>query len=421
MRTARSSRVLDPVLECASTAERAARLSLRLRATLHHAHASAPRARRALDAAGIDLAAFRGLEDLQRIPITRKEMLTALQAEEPPFAGLAAVEAGALARAFMSPGPIFDPQGAVEDFWRFAPALAAAGFRAGDVVLNSASYHLTPLGFMLDAGARRLGCAVVPGGTAPTEQQVRAAAHLRAACYLGLPSFLRTLLARGREAGTPLALEVAFVIAEMLPESLREELERDFGVRVLQGYGTADHGLLAHECSERGGWHLASDAIVELLDPATGRPVAPGEPGEVVATVLDEAYPLLRLATGDVSALAPEGACPCGRTTPKLAGLLGRIGDGVKVKGLFVRAGQLEEALRAAAEVRRWQAIVTREAHHDRLRVVVEVDDPAREGLAARLEAALRERLTVRAEVELAREGTIPEGARKIDDRRVWT
>jgi phenylacetate-CoA ligase len=323
----------------------------------------------------------------------------------------------------MSPGPIFEPQGNADDIWRLAPGLAAAGFRRGDVALNAASYHLTPLGFMLDAGARRLGCAVIPAGTAPTEQQVRAAHHLRASAFLGLPSFLRTLLARAVELGTPLAIEVAFVVAEMLPESLRGELEEGFGVRVLQGYGTADHGLLAYECPQKGGWHLHSDALVELLDPATGRAAAPGEPGEVVATVFDEAYPLLRLATGDVSALAPAARCPCGRTAPKLAGLLGRVGDGVKVKGLFVRTGQLEEALKIAPEVKRWQAVVTRDGHHDRLRVVVETAEaagPPPEGLAQRLEAALRDRLTLRAEVQLAPPGTIPEGAKKIDDRRVW-
>jgi phenylacetate-CoA ligase len=417
----REGRPHDPALECASPEERRRFLSARLRETVARAHADAPRARRALDAAGVAPDAFRGLEDLERLPVTRKDSLAAYQAEEPPFGGLAAVEPGRLARIFMSPGPIYDPQGDAPDFWRFAPALAAAGFRAGDVVHNAASYHLTPLGFMLESGARRLGCAVIPAGTAPTEQQVRAAAHLRATAFLGLPSFLRTLLARGRELGTPLALEAAFVIAEPLPQSLREELERDFGVRVLQGYGTADHGCLAYECAEKGGWHVHPDCVVEVLDLETGRAAAPGQPGEVVATIFDEAYPLLRLATGDLSALLREEPCPCGRTTPKLLGFLGRTGDAVKVRGLFVRGSQIDAALKPFAEVRRWQAVVTREEHHDRLRFLVEVDDPAGHGdLAGRLAEALRAALTVRGDVELVGAGAIPEGAKKVDDRREW-
>jgi phenylacetate-CoA ligase len=420
MPSLRESRIFDRALECAPEEERRAHLSRRLRETVAHAHAHAPRLRRALDAAGLRPDDVRGLDDLERLPVTRKDALGAIQAEEPPFGGLLGVEPGALLRAFMSPGPIFDVQGAGEDFWRFAPALAAVGFRAGDVVANATSYHLTPLGFMLDAGARRLGCVVVPTGTAPVEQQVRALAHLRASCYMGLPSFLKTLLLRARAMDLPLALEAAFVLAEMLPESLREELQGEFGLRVLQAYGTADLGLLAFECPEKGGWHLVHDALVEVVDPATGRAVPPGEPGEILATSFDPTYPLLRLATGDVSRLVAGAPCPCGRTAPKLAGLLGRVGDGVKVRGLFVRSGQIEEVMAAAGGVKRWQAVVTREGHHDRLNLVVEVDDPAREGLAARLAEALRERITVKPEVELARAGTLPEGAKKIDDRRVW-
>jgi phenylacetate-CoA ligase len=208
----------------------------------------------------------------------------------------------------------------------------------------------------------------------------------------------------------------------MLPESLREELERDFGVRVLQGYGTADLGCLAYECPEKGGWHLHPEAIVEVLDLETGAPVVPGQPGEVVASIFDETYPLLRLGTGDLSSLAPDVPCGCGRTSPKLAGLLGRVGDGVKVRGMFVRAAQMDAVTKRFPDVACYQAIVTREQHQDQLSYAVElvasVAEPA--DLAPRIAEALREEVKVRGEVRIVPAGTIPVGAKKIDDRRVW-
>jgi phenylacetate-CoA ligase len=412
--------LLDPRLETLPEEARRADLGARLAATVRHAFAHAPRARRALEAAGLDPGAIRGLDDLARIPVTRKDDLPAFQAEEPPFGGLAGVPVERLARMFMSPGPIYDPQGKGDDFWRFRHGLAAAGFRKGDVALVSASYHLTPLGFMLDDAARALGCVTIPGGVGQTELQAKVAAYLRATAYIGTPSFLLTLLQKAREAGAPLSLEVAFVIAEMLPESLRAELE-GYGVRVLQGYGTADLGCLAYECVEKGGWHLHPECIVEVLDLETRTPAAPGQPGEVVATIFDEAYPLLRFGTGDIATLAPAAPCRCGRTAPKLAGLLGRVGDAVKVRGMFVRGAQVEGVAKKFPEVARVQAVVTREGHHDQLEVLAEVASPGAAGdLAARLGEALREELKVRAEVRLVTPGTIPAGAKRVDDRRVW-
>jgi len=416
----RPSRILDPSLECQSPETRRVLLGERLRRTAAHAFAHAPRARRALTAAGIGPGDVRGLDDLPRLPVFRKDALPAAQAEEPPFGGLLAVEPGRLARIFMSPGPIYDPQGGSEDYWRFRHALAAAGFRKGDVAHNAAGYHLTPLGFMLDAGARALGCAVVPAGVGQIELQVKVAAHLGARAYLGLPSFLHALLAKGRELSLPLSFETAFVVAEMLPESLRAELQESFGVRVLQGYGTADLGCLAYECPEQGGWHVHPDALVEVLDLETGKPARPGEPGEVVGTLFDVAYPLLRFATGDLSSLGSEERCLCGRTTPKLAGLLGRVGDGVKVRGLFVRASQIEGVAKRFPEVARWQAVVTREAHLDRLEYLVELGAAADPALPERLAEALREEVKVRGEVRLVASGTVPPGGKRIDDRRVW-
>lgn len=422
MRSLRPSSILEPDLERESAARRRERLGARLRATAAHACARAPFVRRAFAEAGLAPAEVRGLDDLARIPLTRKDALPGIQAEEPPFGGLLGVPIARLARVFMSPGPIFDPQGEAEDFWRFRHGLAAAGFRAGEIVQNAASYHLTPLGFMLDAAARSLGCVVIPAGVGQTELQVKVAHAVGATGYCGTPSFLHTLLTRARELGTPLEVEVAFVLAEMLPESLRAELEGEFGVRVLQGYGTADLGCLAYECPEKGGWHVHPECVVEVLDLETGRAAAPGQPGELVATVFDEAYPLLRFATGDVAAFAPDVPCACGRTAPKIAGLLGRIGDAVKVKGMFVRGAEIAAALKGFPEVARFQAVVTRDHHQDHLAYDVELAPGAAGGaaLAERLAEALRDAVKVRGEVRLVAAGTLAEGAKRIDDRRVW-
>ena len=403
----RPGRILDPAIEEETAADRGRRLASKLRETVAHARANSAYFRRTLPAK---------VERLEDIPITRKDDLPALQAADPPFGGLIAVEASRLARVFCSPGPILDPQGDVDDFWRFRMALAAAGFRQGDVVLNSSSYHLTPLGFMLDSAARTLGCVVVPAGTGQTDLQVGIAATLRASGYLGTPSFLYTLLKRGRELGTPLQTEVAFVTGEMLPESLRAEMENDFKVRVLQGYGTADLGLLAYECPEKGGMHLHPECILEVLDLETGAPAAPGQPGQIVATIFDEAYPLLRFATGDIGALAAPARCACGRTAPKLAGLLGRVGDAVKVKGMFIRGAEIDKALKAFPGIARFQAVVTRDHHQDHLEYVLELAPGAAVDVAL-VADALRNAVKVRGEVHT---GAVPENAKRIDDRRVW-
>ena len=417
----RTARIYNLALETQSAGTRAAFLSGRLAETVRLAYAHAPRARAQLDAAGVKPVDIRSPNDLLRLPMVRKDALSGIQAENLPFGGLNAIAVEKLARVFMSPGNIYDPQGDAPDFWRFAPALAAAGFRAGDLVQNTFSYHMTPAGFMFDSALRHLGCVVVPAGVGQTELQVRMAADLGVTGYTGTPSFLHTLLSKARELNTPLKIEVAFVTGEMLPPSLRSELENDFGVRVLQGYGTADLGLVAYECPEKNGMHLHPECIVELIDIETGQAAEPGQPGEVVATLFDQAYPLIRFATGDISSWKEPGACACGRTAPQLTGLLGRVGDAVKVKGMFIRATQIDGVMKVFSEVARYQAIVTREQHQDRLLYIVELADGAvGEGLAQRLADALKVQVKVGGEVQIAPAGTIALGAKKIDDRRVW-
>jgi phenylacetate-CoA ligase len=419
VKSLRPGSIHDPAIETEAPEHRRSRLDAALVDAVRIAWRSAPRARRMLEAAGLHPGHVRGQDDLPRIPITRKDALVGLQADEPPFAGLAAVDPGTMARIYASPGPILDPQGTDGDCWRLRHAMAAAGFRAGDVVLNSASYHLTPGGFMVDGGARALGCAVIPGGTGQTELQLRVASALGASAYTGMPSFLFHLLQRARETGIPLGFDVAFVFGEMLPESLRADIQ-SFGVRCLQGYPTADLGCLAYECTGLGGWHLHPGVIVEVLDLETGRAAEPGQPGEIVATSLDPAYPLLRFATGDVGALTPPSRCPCGRTAPKLAGILGRVGDAVKVKGMFVRGAQVEAVLRGFPEAGKFRATVTREGHVDLLGYDVEVEDPRVAGLVERIATALQEAVKVRGTVRLVATGALGDLGKRIDDRRRW-
>ncbi len=420
-KTLRTSRIFDLALETQNAATRAAFLSGRLAETVRLAYAHAPRAKAQLDEAGLKPVDIRSPNDLLKLPITRKDSLAVLQAEALPFGGLNAVAVEKLARIFMSPGNIYDPQGDGMDFWRFAPALAAAGFRPGDLVQNTFSYHMTPAGFMFDSALRRMGCVVIPAGVGQTDLQVRMAADLGVTGYTGTPSFLHTLLTKARELNTPLKIEVAFVTGEMLPPSLRTELEYDFGVRVLQGYGTADLGLVAYECAEKDGLHLHPECIVELIDIGTGQLAEPGQPGEIVVTLFDQAYPLIRFATGDISSWKAPAVCACGRTAPKLSGLLGRVGDAVKVKGMFVRGTQIDGVIKTFAEVACHQAVVTREQHLDQLTYLIELTENANsDNLAQRLADALTEQVKVRGDVRIVSAGTIAANAKKIDDRRVW-
>ena len=389
----------------------------RLRRVLVAAVPHAPALRAALRAAGRGAEEF-GLADLARVPLLRKEHLPATQADAPPFGGWLGRPSGTR-RIFVSPGPIYEPEADDEDYWGFTPALHAAGFRSGDVVMNTFSYHFTPAGAMFDGALAALRCVVVPAGVGSLEIQVKTLQDLGARGFVGTPSFLAAVLARIVEPAGRCPLEVAFVSGEPLPESLRVELESR-GPRVSQGYATGDFGLIAYECPARSGLHVADRVFVELVDPATGAPVAPGEAGEVALTFLHDLYPLLRLATGDLSRFA-EGSCPCGRTAPRLAGILGRVGDAVKVRGLFLHPQELDRAVARHPEVLRYQASVTRgDDYQDVLTVTVEPSSGASGDLTTDLGRSIREATRLRAVVAAVEPGTIPDGAKKIVDRRHW-
>ncbi len=399
-------------LETRSADQRERALMAALPGQVAHARARAPHYGATL--AGIDPATITSRAALAELPVTRKSDLIELQRRTPPFGGLAATAPGGLARLFASPGPIYDPEGHGRDWWRFARALFAAGFRPGEVLHNCFSYHLTPAGAMLESAAHAIGCAVIPGGVGQTEQQVRAIADLRPHGYAGTPSFLKIILEKAAELSADVSsLGKALVSGEALPPALRQELA-DRGVAVLQCYGTADLGLVAYESPAREGMIVDEGVIVEIVRPGTGDPVPDGEPGEVVVTTFNRDYPLLRFATGDISAIL-AGASPCGRTNARIKGWMGRADQTTKVRGMFVHPAQVAEVVRRHPEIARARLVVTADGGRDQMTLHCETEaaDPA---LAARVADTLQAVTKLRGSVTLDRQ--IGDGGTVIEDAR---
>ena len=367
--------------------------------------------------AGVAPEAVTSREALRHLPVLRKSDLPALQREAPPFAGLNLAEPGRLARLFMSPGPIFDAEGRGYDWWGTARALYAAGLRKGDILHNSFSYHLTPAGSMFETGALALGCAVIPAGVGNTEGQVEAMAHFRPRGYAGTPDFLKALLDKAAELGRESSLALGLVSGAALPPSLRRELT-DRGLRVSQAYGTADLGLVAYETGALDGMVVNEGVIVEIVRPGTGDPVPEGEVGEVVVTRLNSDYPMVRLATGDLSAVL-AGPSPCGRTNMRIKGWMGRADQTTKVKGLFVHPGQIAEVARRHPEIGRARLVVTRENESDAMSLRVE-SAAADDALAARIGETLQSVTKLRGRVELLAPGTLPNDGKVIADERTY-
>ena len=420
----RDSGFFDRDLETMTPEGRGAYQGRRLREVLRVAADCTSHFPARLKAAGLSLDDLKSAKDLDRLPVLKKAGLPELQKQDPPFGGLLAVPAASLRRIFVSPGPIYDPCGSVPDYWRLARAFYAGGFRKGDIVLNTFAYHLTPAGGMCEDALTVLGCVVLPGGVGNTDTQVKLIHDLKATGYVGVAAFLATLLDRAGEMGIDVKgtwrLQVAFVSGAMLPESLRAGVRQKYGIRVRQAYASADLGLIAYECPQQDGMHLADDLIVEICDPETGQPVTPGTPGEVVVTTFDDVYPLVRFGTGDLTALNPV-ACPCGRTSPRIARILGRADDVTKVRGMFVHPGQIDEVMARFPEVKRYQAVVTRRGNDDDLLIRIEtVARAAPHGMDTSILDALRAGIKLRARLEYVPDGTIPDGAKKILDQRTW-
>ena len=372
-----------------------------------------------LDDSGVSAHDLRSPDDIRKFPVLKKSDLPGIQSANPPFGGLITVTPGHLRRIYSSPGPIYDPDGNLPSYYRWERAFAACGFKEGDIVLNCFAYHLTPAGAMFEEGANNLGCAVIPAGIGNSEIQVQVAAHLKANAYVGLPSYLKVLLEKAAEADLTLSLEKAFVIAEKLPESLRGELQDTHGIKTRQGYGTAEVGAIAYECEEGNGMHFEPSVLLEILDPGTHEPVAPGEPGEVVVTVINPINTLLRFATGDVSSTVYE-ECPCGRKSPRLSGILGRVDQVTKVRGLFVHPGQIAEVMAGFSEVDRFRAVIVRERAMDDMVIEIESSLTLPTNTLEDIIGKLKVNIKLATRVVQVEAGTIPEDADVIDDRREW-
>lgn len=373
--------------------------------------------RERMDGAGLTPGDISGWDDWTRIPVLRKKALLERQSKGPRLGGLLAVDFGALSRIYQSPGPIYDPEGRGGDYWGWTEGFYAAGFRPGDLVQMTFSYHLTPAGLMLEEPLRNLGCCVIPAGPGNTDKQIELLAELPVTGFVGMASYLRIIADKAVKAGLDLrkdfSLRTAFVAAERLSQSLRASLEQDLGMAVRQGYGTADLGCIAYECPELGGMHLSSRCLVEICDPDTHEPLPEGATGEVVVTPFVDAYPLVRFATGDLSYLV-TGSCACGRTSPKLGGIVGRVDDTAKVKGQFVYPGQVAQAVAGFESVERWQVVVENPGGRDALYLDVVANDLDEAALVAACQAVIKLRPAVR------RVDSLPDDAPPLVDKRIF-
>ncbi|GMO16180.1 phenylacetate--CoA ligase family protein [Bradyrhizobium sp. TM233] len=365
---------------------------------------------------GLDPAAVTSRTALAGLPVLRKSELPALHKASAPFGGFVAAEPGSFARLFTSPGPIFEPEGRQADPWRGARALFAAGFRPDDIVLNTFSYHLTPGGFIFDASARALGCAVIPAGPGNTEQQFELIEAYRPIGYSGTPDFLKILLDAAASSGRDVSsIKRALVSGAAFPPSLQAEIKAR-GIDAYQAFGTADLGLIAFETEAREGMVVNEDLILEIVKPGTGDPVAPGDVGEIVVTSLDPHHPWIRLALGDLTAVLP-GPSRCGRTNMRIKGWMGRADQTAKVKGMFIRPEQIAEIGKRHSALGRLRLVVTRQGETDAMTLKAETSvasDALREEIATSLRAVTK----LGGSVEFVSPGALPNDGKVIADER---
>ena len=411
-------------LETRGTQEREAALMAALPAQVANAQKNSAAFAEILK--GVDAASITSRRALAQLPVTRKyELLERQQAQraKDPFGGFSSigwkgmVRSAGVKRVYQSPGPIYEPEGHAADYWRAGRAMAAAGFESGDLVHNCFSYHLTPGAWIMESGAHALGCAVIPGGVGNTEQQLAAVADLRPHAYSGTPSFLKILIEKAAEAGQKLSITKALVSGEACPPSLRDWFMQQ-GVQAYQCYATADVGLIAYETAAREGLVLDEGVIVEIVRPGTGEPLPEGEVGEVVVTVLNPDYPLIRFGTGDLSAVLP-GACPTGRTNTRIKGWMGRADQTTKVRGMFVHPGQINEVVKRFPEIIKARLVVTGEMANDQMCLQVESANASAD-LVQRVAEAVRDVTKLRADVQVVAPGTLPNDGKVIEDARSY-
>jgi len=410
-------------LEARDPASREAALLAALPLQVAHAKLASPAFAELLK--DVDPAQVRTRAALARLPVIRKHELLELQLASRArggnaFGGFATAGFGAaMPRVFASPGPIYEPEGTAKDYWRMARAIFAAGFRPGELIHNSFSYHFVPAGSMMETGAHALGCTVFPGGTGQTEQQVQAMAELKPAGYIGTPSFLRIILEKAAEMGVTLpSLTKAMFGGEAFPPSLRDWFAQH-GVTGYQCYATADLGLIAYETSARQGLVVDEGVLLEIVRPGTGDPVPEGEVGEVVVTTLNPTYPLVRFGTGDLSAVLP-GACPTGRTNVRIKGWMGRADQTTKIRGMFVHPGQVDQIVKRFPEVSRARLVVTGAMANDTMTLKVESACSGPDALSQKLTEAIREVTKLRGQVEVLQPGSLPNDGKVIEDARSY-
>lgn len=398
-----------------------------LHTALEHAYRHAPSAREIFDRAGVKPSAIRAVKDLEQLPITHKGDLIELQRSQPPYGGFVTCSSSEIDRVFITPGPLYGPHQSEGISW-FGKTIYAAGFRRGDVVINTPSYHMSPAGILFHEGVRACGATVVPTGVGNTDAQIRTMLDLKVTGYTGMPSFLMTILKRAEELGHDVrrdfALKRAWFTGEMLAPATRKELEEGYGIDTYQCYAVTDlGGCVAYECSEKAGMHFMDEYVIEIVDPDTGKQLDPGEVGEIVATPIhNPLWGLIRYGTGDMAAYTIE-PCPCGRTASRITGIVGRTADAVKVRGMFVIAKQAEEVLAEFDSVAQFQLIVGRTGERDELILRIELKDETidKDQLSSRLLERFPQVCRVRPDtIEWVPRGGTPTDRQTIVDERRW-
>ena len=415
-------------MEKMSRGERRKVLDEQLKWLVAYAYEKAPATKERFDKAGIVPSRVSGIKDLENLPLLRKDTLVDLYKANPPLGGLVTVPITELERVYVSPGPIYDPHHSSETFWqRHVYVGKSVGFRQGDIVINSWMYNLVPAGLMIDETLRRAGVTVIPMGVGNTELQVQVMHQLKVTGFIGTTSFFMNVINKAEEMGFDIRkdfnLRLAVVGGEMGGGPIRQMVEEKYGIATGDMYATADVGLIAFECSAKNGMHIAEGVILEMISYETGKQVEPGEVGEIVITPIDETYPLIRFGTGDLAGLIDE-PCPCGRTSFRITRLLGRVGDAVRTRGMFIHPRQLEPAMAKFPQVAQYQAVVTRPGHRDELTLKLELKTEEgidKEKLSNDLNQMVSQALRIKVDrVEFVAKGVIPEWHKLIVDERVY-
>lgn len=393
---------------------------IQLKELLSYAYRYSEDVKKRFDRAQFHVDKFKNLSDLKHIPILKKKELIFLQSMGPRLGGLLTKDLGELRRVFLSPGPIFDPEDRADDYWGWTEGFYACGFRSGDVAQITFNYHLAPAGLMFEEPLKNLGCAVVPAGPGNTNSQLDIMQKLRVTGYIGTPSYLLHLAQKAEEMGLNLRkdlfMEVAFVTGEKFSEKMRSQVEKKFDCIMRQGYGTADVGCIGYECFHKTGLHISNRAFVEICHPDTGIPLKDGEVGEIVVTAFNKTYPLIRLATGDLSYI-DRAPCACGRSTPRLGTIVGRVDTTARIKGMFVYPHQVEQVMSTYEEIKRWQIVVTNPEGIDEMELYIEASNFKRQD---ELLHTFREKIKLRPELKILAPGTLPPQIRPIEDKRKW-